>query len=145
MNGKLEKSARLTILAGLLSQGHARVLIGLEPDDSTYVQPQYLAQLLHFSSPLGTAVLYWARSCGIEVATDAPSVKWEEHSFTDPVRQRVDELKKTGVLTDRAFPPLSIEAEELLHAVTSAQTEVSVSTVASNDDPENDGGSAHGM
>lgn len=145
MNGKLEKSARLTILAGLLSQGHARILMGLEPEDPTYVEPQYLAQLLHFSSPLGTAVLNWARSCGIEVATDAPSVKWEEQPFTDPVRQCADELKKTGVHTDRVFPPLSIEAEELLHAVTSAQTQVAVSTVASNDDPENDGSSAHGM
>lgn len=120
-----QRAKRLTILAGLLSQDHARVLAGRAPGEYEYIQPIYLAELLFFNDALATAVLSWADENKLGFDETAPHIETGTFSFPLRVSQAAEAAKEPSVQASQRLLALVPNAKELLVYIESTRANTS--------------------
>lgn len=109
-----QHARRLAILAGLLSQEHARILVGQDATDHKPIAPRYLAELLFLNTGLGDAVITWATQSNIPIEQGAPKVDAEAYKFPAEVMAAAKGVQLPNIQTRRVFLALVPKVDKII-------------------------------
>jgi hypothetical protein len=109
-----QHATQLAIVAALLSQEHARILLGREATDHEYIEPLYLAELLFLNEGLGNAVLNWAVQENIDIEQGAPKIDPVMHELSSEVIDSTGGVEHPTVETREELLALVPDVEQII-------------------------------
>lgn len=113
-NTSPQHATQLAIVAALLSQEHARMLLGQEATDHEYIEPLYLAELLFLNEGLGNAVLNWAVQENIDIERGAPKIDPVMHELSSEVIESTRDVEHPTVETREELLALVPDVEQII-------------------------------